>query len=412
MTTARRVLATFASALVLPLVLALPAHTKSDDVWITVERAVGERVLNDLRAAGSDGALTIEGDGNVVVAHLSEADLPYVSQKLHHDLGHCGGFIAHSSRQAALNEAGRANSRQAPPAPQIAYTIDNGPTVAALLADIQETNIRSTIISLSDFFTRFHNCDTGRQSARSIYELWKGYAAGRSDVRIQPFVHTGYNTKQPSVILTIQGTTLPSEVVILGAHQDSISGFNCARSRAPGADDDGSGIAALSEVIRVAMATGYKPLRTVKFMAYAAEEIGLRGSDEIAASYQAKDVDVVGVFQLDMTNYKGSDTDIWLIGDYTNSNQNTFVGKLVDTYLPGITRSTTLCGYACSDHASWSTRGYAASFPFEASFDEYNPYIHSQQDTIDKSGNNANHAIKFSKLAASYMAELAKGSVE
>lgn len=412
MTTVRRLMATFAGALLLPLVLAVPAHTKGGEVWITIERTAAEPVLAELRAAGSGGALTVEGDGNVVVAHLSEADLPYLSERLHRDLGHCGGFIAHSSRQAALDEAARANHRETPPAPQLAYTIDNGPIVNALLSDIQEINIRNTIISLSDFFTRFHNCDTGRQSARSIYELWKGYAAGRSDVRIQPFMHTGYNTKQPSVIFTIQGTALPSEVVVLGAHQDSIAGFNCGTARAPGADDDGSGIASLSEVIRVAMEMGYKPLRTVKFMAYAAEEIGLRGSDEIAASYQAKDVDVVGVFQLDMTNYKGSDTDIWIIGDYTNGNQNTFVGKLVDTYLPGITRSTTLCGYACSDHASWSTRGYAASFPFEASFNEYNPYIHSRQDTLDKGGNNANHAIKFSKLAAAYMAELAKGSLE
>lgn len=411
MTTARRLMATFAGALLLPLVLAVPAHTKGGDVWITIERAVGESVLADLRIAGGEAARTIEGEGNVVVAHLSEADLPFLSERIHHDLGHCGGFIAHSSHQAALDAAARANHPEAPK-PQINYTIDNGPVVKALLSDIQELNIRNNITSLSDFFTRFHNCDTGRQSARSIYDLWKGYAAGRSDVKIKPFKHTGYNTKQPSVILSIQGTERPSEIVVLGAHQDSISGFNCNTDRAPGADDDASGVASLSEVIRVAMAMGYRPLRTVQFMAYAAEEIGLRGSDEIAASYWLKDRDVVGVLQLDMTNYKGSDTDIWMITDYTNAQQNAFLGKLVDTYLPGITRSTTLCRYACSDHASWAIRNYAASFPFEANFNEYNPYIHSPQDTLDKSGNNATHALKFSKLAAAYMAELAKGSLE
>ena len=174
MTTVRRLMATFAGALLLPLVLAVPAHTKGSDVWITIERAAAEPVLADLGAAGSDGALTVEGDGNVVVAHLSEADLPYLSERLHRDLGHCGGFIAHSSRQAALDEAARANHRETPPAPQLAYTIDNGPVVNALLSDIQEINIRNTIISLSDFFTRFHNCDTGRQSARSIYEALEG----------------------------------------------------------------------------------------------------------------------------------------------------------------------------------------------------------------------------------------------
>ena len=70
---------------------------------------------------------------------------------------------------------------------------------------------------------------------------------------------------------------------MLGAHQDSVNGAR-ATGRAPGADDDASGVASLSEVIRVALANDYRPLRTVKFMAYAAEEVGLRGSADIAAA--------------------------------------------------------------------------------------------------------------------------------
>jgi leucyl aminopeptidase len=217
--------------------------------------------------------------------------------------------------------------------------------------------------------------------------------------------------------MTIKGTELPAEVVVLGAHQDSIAGGNCSNDQAPGADDDASGIASLSEVIRVALSMGYQPKRTVKFMAYAAEEIGLRGSNEIAANFQQTGVNVVGVFQLDMTNYEGSPSDIYLIGDNTNSAQNAFVGSLIDTYLSGLTRGTTFCQYACSDHASWHSRGYATSFPFEAHFrpnpppPQYNPFIHTASDTLAQSGNNANHALKFSQLAAAYMAEMAKGTL-
>ena len=232
---------------------------------------------------------------------------------------------------------------------------------------------------------------------------------------MESFRHTGFVTQQPSVILTVQGTALPSEVVVLGAHQDSTIGGGCGLS--PGADDDASGVASLSEVLRVAFALGYRPERTVKFMAYAAEEVGLLGSSEIAAKFQQQGTDVVGVFQLDMTNYKGSSSDIYLINDHTNAAQNTFVGDLIDVYLTGVTRGTTVCQYACSDHASWHSRGYAASFPFEAYFQpfppnpQYNPFIHTPNDTLAKSGNNANHALKFSKLAAAYMAELAKGTL-
>ena len=98
---------------------------------------------------------------------------------------------------------------------------------------------------------------------------------------------------------------------------------------------------------------GYKPLRTVKFMAYAAEESGLLGSDEIAQAYKNQSVNVVGVLQLDMTNYKGSSGDIYIFTDFTNPAQNTFVGNLVTTYLPGLVKGNSSCGYACSDHASW-----------------------------------------------------------
>jgi leucyl aminopeptidase len=408
-------MATLAGALAMAGTLALPARTQDGDVWVTMEGAVAQRAMVSFSAAGRADALTLESEGRIVVARLDEADVPRLSAWVHQELGHCGGFMGHATREAAFEEADRANRGDVQVPPPVDYTIDNGPVVHALLANLHETNIRSTITSLSSFTTRYHNCTSGQHSALWILSLWRAYAQGHPDVRVGTFTHTGYPTLQPSVILSIRGTQFPNEVVVLGAHQDSTVGGGCSTS--PGADDDASGVASLSEVIRAALTLGYRPQRTVKFMAYAAEEIGLRGSDQIAENYQQGGVNVVGVFQLDMTNYEGSASDIYLINDYTNAAQNAFVGDLVDSYLPRLTRGTTLCGYACSDHASWSSRGYAASFPFEAYFQPYppppgyDPYIHTPNDTLAQSGNNANHALKFSKLAAAYMAELAKGSL-
>jgi leucyl aminopeptidase len=229
---------------------------------------------------------------------------------------------------------------------------------------------------------------------------------------VELFNHTGYTTLQPSVILTIRGSRFPSEVVVLGAHQDSIAGSNCSTSRAPGEDDDASGVASLTEVIRVALVKGYRPERTVKFMAYAAEEIGLKGSQQIALQHRQQNVNVVGVLQLDMTNYKGSTGDIYVYTDFTNSIQNQFVRDLITGYLPGLQQANSACGYGCSDHASWNAQQYAASFPFEAIFGQHNPTIHGANDTLAQSGGNANHAVKFSKLAAAYMVEVAKGKLD
>ena len=114
--------------------------------------------------------------------------------------------------------------------------------------------------------------------------------------------------------------------------------------------------------------------------------------------------------QLDMTNFKGSTNDIYLITDNTNATQNAFVGSLVDTYV-GLPRANTACGYACSDHASWTRAGFVASFPFEAQMGQHNPTIHSANDTLAQSGNNANHALKFARVATAYLGELAKGTL-
>ena len=59
-----------------------------------------------------------------------------------------------------------------------------------------------------------------------------------TDASVELYTHPGW--AQPSVILTIQGTTLPSEVVVIGAHLDSINSSNPSGGRAPGSDDDAS----------------------------------------------------------------------------------------------------------------------------------------------------------------------------
>ncbi len=383
-----------------------PAGAAPDEVWITLGQKEAEHLAAALVARGRADALQVESEGEVVVARSRERDLPLLSQLVHDELHRCGGFAYHASRDEAFQAVAR-EAALVPAEALVDYTIDNGPVVQTLMAGMQEANVRSTITSLAAFFTRYHTTQTGLDSANWIRNQWAGFAAGRPDVTVQLVTHPTATTPQPSVVLTIPGTTLPSEIVVLGAHQDSINGG--ASGRAPGADDDASGVASLSEAIRVALANDYRPLRTVKFMAYAAEEVGLRGSADLAAQHRNANANVVGVLQLDMTNYKGNaGVDFALVTDRTNAAQNTFVGQLIDTYL-GLPRVNTQCGYACSDHASWNTQGYAASFPHEAPLADSNPSIHTANDTLAQSGNHANHALKYAKLAGAYLAELAKG---
>ncbi|MCE9667001.1 M20/M25/M40 family metallo-hydrolase [Myxococcus stipitatus] len=379
-----------------------PASEK--EVWITL----GTDALSELSAAyivaGESLPSVAAQKGGVAALKLRESDLERVSHVIHDKLKRCGGFMAHESEAAALTEVASVGQPQLVVPLAADYTLDNGPVANTLVAGVAESNILATITHLSSYTTRHYKSATGVEAANWLKARWEEYAAGRSDVTVQLYTHAGWI--QPSVILTIQGTTAPSEVVVLGGHLDSIS----SGSTAPGADDDASGVASLTEVIRAAFAADYRPAKTVKFMAYAGEEAGLLGSKEIANAHKAAGTNVIGVLQLDMTNYKGSTVDVGLMTDYTNAAQNTFVTNLIAAYIPGMTWQNSVCGYGCSDHASWHAAGYATSMPFEALMNQHNQTIHSSGDVLSVSGNNANHALKFAKLAGAYVAELAGGT--
>ncbi|MCH9648982.1 MAG: M20/M25/M40 family metallo-hydrolase [Deltaproteobacteria bacterium] len=373
-------------------------------VWITLE----EDDLNLIRRSNLSlsSSLKVQARNRGIVAiPFAEGDLHKLSSWVHDTKHRCGGFQTHDTLEQART------ALNAPLGIYIesaaSYEIDNGARVTAIQGEMQAANILATIDDLStDFVNRYYNTPSGRAAALSIRDRWQALASGRSDITVTTFDHSGWS--QPSVILEIQGDGLASEVVVLGAHLDSkVSGSVGNTTPAPGADDDASGIAALTEVIRAAVANGYRPERTVKIMGYAAEEVGLRGSGEIAQDHLNRGINVVGVLQLDMVAFNGSADDIFLITDFTNSAQNDFIGNLVDTYQSELNWSTTACGYSCSDHASWQSRGFPASFPFEARFQQHNLQIHTANDTLATFGTQANHAVKFAKLAAAYMVELA-----
>lgn len=116
----------------------------------------------------------------------------------------------------------------------------------------------------------------------------------------------------------------------------------------------------------------------------------------------------MGVLQLDMTNHKGTgDLDIVFMNDYTNQAQNEFMAKLVDEYVK-VPWGWSRCGYGCSDHASWHNEGFPASMPFESTMGDINRNIHTDDDVLAVSGENADHAEKFAKLAVAFMVEMGK----
>ncbi len=350
----------------------------------------------------------------LVIAEVRAHQLSEFSRHLHETEGRCGGYFAF----ATLAEAERFIREDASAVGTTgkflaAYGIDNQNTVRGWLPEVSEVNIRDTILHLSTAYpNRYFASSHGRNSALWIRDHWLGLAKNRADVHAELFTDCGNCGIQPSVILTIEGNELKDEIVVLGAHLDSISSTGSSENmNAPGADDDASGIATLTEVLRVLMDERHRPKRTIMFMGYAAEEVGLRGSRAIAQSFAAQGRNVVGVLQMDMTNYRsaGSTTDIRVMSDNSNAALVQFLRDLFATYMAplGYTLGTSSCGYACSDHASWTAAGYPAAMYDEGPFF---PLLHTPNDRLENMGGNAQHATIIARLGLAFVGELGKAS--
>jgi len=264
--------------------------------------------------------------------------------------------------------------------------------VNPFLAQINASNWEDKVRQLSALPTRYYSNSNGERGAQIIYG-WLQQICG-SKCQPEYFRHSWL---QPSVILRIRGTTTPNEVVVLGAHQDSTA--SPSTSNAPGADDDASGCAGVLEVARVLIENNYQPKKTIEFQFYAAEEVGLWGSQAIATKYAQDNVNIYAMIQFDMIGYAGSPP--LFITDFVDTPLTTCL-RTIASQIGTATWGSTRCGYACSDHASYNRAGYRASFPHESN--PSNPRIHTTSDVLSLLSRN--HAKYFVELGVAALIRL------
>jgi len=109
-----------------------------------------------------------------------------------------------------------------------------------------------------------------------------------------------------NVIATLKGSKEPDRVYVVSGHYDSrVTDVLNAVDDAPGANDDGSGVAVSMELARV-MAS-HVPAATIMFAAVAGEEQGLFGSNFMATQLKAAGADVQGMLDNDIVGSSTGD---------------------------------------------------------------------------------------------------------
>ncbi|CAM3308815.1 M20/M25/M40 family metallo-hydrolase [Aequorivita lipolytica] len=371
----------------------------------------GSNIYATMDATDAVSFKALYPEGITILASNEKQAAVLLSEEVTHSIHdnvktHGPGYIFRASEAMALQALNREPRRN----PQIDFSITEDIFVNECLDLVDGQNIENDILNLQGYGTRYHTKSQAEQAVIDQKAKWDAMitAAGRTDVSTRIYNHV--NTPMPSVILTFEGANTPDEFVIIGGHIDSTTFGD--KNNAPGADDNASGIASLNEMVRVLLEKNFVPNRSIEVMAFAAEEIGLVGSAEIAQEYADDGVNVAAYVQFDMTGYNGSNSDIYITTDWYNSSSlNNYLTDLMDHYnasgIHSFTYNYTECGYGCSDHASWADNGFDAAFPFEADFGEDNPNIHSPGDVYSFFGE-PDHSVKFTKLGLQFLIEAAK----
>lgn len=199
----------------------------------------------------------------------------------------------------------------------------------------------------------------------------------------------------------IPGTGRASEIIVVGAHYDTV--FNC-----PGANDNGSGVAVLMELARRLAAT--TPQRTIRLVAFANEEPPFflhtsMGSRAYAMAARARQEDIRGMIALETMGYysdKPGSQDYPFPFNYFYPDRAdfiAFVGNLSSRALvrqaitafrhhghipsQGLAAPFFVTGIGWSDHWSFWQEGFAAIMITDTVFFRYDAY-HTPQDTPEK----------------------------
>jgi Zn-dependent M28 family amino/carboxypeptidase len=174
------------------------------------------------------------------------------------------------------------------------------PLLREIAAGVDPAELRATIEKLVAFGTRHTLSDTrsetrgigaARRWVQSRFAALSKDCGGCLEVATPSQTVTGPRIPQPTEVMDViavqPGTSEPNRVVLITGHLDSrVGDVMDATSDAPGANDDGSGVAAVLEAARVL--SKHKLRATVVYGVLSGEEQGLYGGKILADHAKAQ----------------------------------------------------------------------------------------------------------------------------
>lgn len=218
---------------------------------------------------------------------------------------------------------------------------------------------------------------------------------------VTPQDYVAMGVRSANLEITRHGSRHPDEIILLGAHYDSVRG-------SPGANDNGSGVAALLELSR--LFSTIEPACTVRFVAFTNEEPpffprGRPGSMLYAREARRRGdairlmiaLETIGSYSSTPGSQRYPPLFRYFFpdrGDYiafvSNYRSRRPMRRLAQAFhaatdfpLQHVATSALVPGVAWSDHLSFWRKRYPAMMITDTAFYRY-PYYHTAEDTPDK----------------------------
>lgn len=313
------------------------------------------------------------------------------------------------------------------------------PKIIALLEQVSRENLQQHVQKLAEaggHQSRVSYTEGNLWAVQYIHEVFASFP-GLTLVVVDTFfaanATAAYDTVPlMNVVATLEGKTTPEQSYIIGGHLDATANrdggldweADWATAKAPGADDNATGVAAILEIARILSdpANDFQNDFTIQFVAFGAEERhpayddhNHQGSRHFATEAFNRKDDILGAYILDMIGYNGTGTVTCDVVSNSESEElglallqaNTDYGLGLEMNEPPFPEAT------YSDHDWFWLYRYKAVLlienapPWNSDPPRYtaNPYYHKQSDepgTVDYA-----QVEKVAQLALATVASLA-----
>ncbi len=278
----------------------------------------------------------------------------------------------------AFNVVGALRAKSAGVAPAAPFD----PLEAGATDRVRRDRLVATAARLQDFYSRYVYFRGNDAAAAFLEDEYREIPRAAVERQYFSFEGPGGPKRAANVVARVEGVKYPDEQIVVGAHFDSAAHGSTVDpgAAAPGADDNASGAAAVLECARVL--SWYAFDRTLVFVCFNAEELGLFGSAYYAGAARARGDDIKAMINLDMVAYEPDghfDADVY--GNAASTDLALIMAAKAARYT-GVEMTPFSSGSESSDQASFWRNGYKAIWQFEG-FNDQSPHIHTPDDTVD-----------------------------